>query len=293
MKIAVSGETPGKRYSLPEIAMLIHEYGASAIELWPENVPPAFGGARDRLYRNRDIGLAQAILDQEGIEVACVSFGGAFDRGIAENESLYSLELARAVDVAKALGAKYVNHYLYYLSMEERADVESLKSLFAPAVEKAEAAGITMVLENEAHDSTKNPKEMLRIVEAMDSKRFKINYDAINYFQAAYEGFPYAYEVLKDKIAYIHVKDGCMFVPEHGHSTDALGGKMSGAYDGQFIYYPPMGDGFLNIYGLIRRIKADGYEGWCTLEPHTTPELWHDYIKSEISYLKATKAFDE
>jgi len=293
VKIAVSGETPGKQYSLLEIAKMIRNYGAGAIELWPENVPAGAGQTVHRLYRNRDIGAARAILDEEGIKAACVAFGGAFDRQIAEDEPLYASELAGAVDAAKDLGAKYVNHYLYYLSMNDRADVEHLKRLFDPAIEKAEAAGVTLVLENEAHDSTKNPEEMLRIAEAMDSEYFKINYDAVNYFQASYEGFPYAYEVLKDKIAYIHIKDGCLYVPEHGHNTDALGGEMSGANKGKSIYYPRMGNGILNICGLIQRIKGEGYQGWCTLEPHTTPELWHAYIQSEISYLKAMNAFDE
>ena len=145
--------------------------------------------------------------------------------------------------------------------MDDRADTERLKRLFGPALEKAEAAGITLVLEDEAHDSTKNPEEMLRITEAMESEYFKVNYDAVNFFQASYEGFPYAYEVLKEKIAYIHIKDGCRYVPEHGHNTDALGGGMSGANGGQFIYYPMMGSGLLNIFGLLRRIKDDGYRG--------------------------------
>lgn len=292
MKIAVSGETPGIKYSLPEITKLIREYGAGAIELWPENVPAGFGQIVPRLYKNRDLGAAQSILDKDGITVACVAFGGAFDRSIAGDESLYSEELARAVSAAEYLGAKYVNHYLYYLSMDDKADTERLKRLFSPAIEKAEAAGVTLVLEDEAHDSTKNPHEMRRIVEAMDSKHFMVNYDAVNFYQASYEGFPYAYEVLKDKIAYIHIKDGCIYVPEHGHSQDALGGTMSGANSDHSIYYPMMGTGILNITGLVNRIKADGYKGWCTLEPHTTPELWHTYIKAEISYLKATNAFN-
>lgn len=292
MKIAVSGETPGRSHSLKEIAGFIRKYGACGIELWPENIPPGSGEISQRLYRNRDLGAARAILEQAQIEAACLSFGGAFDRGIAEDEELYSVELARAVDAASFLGAKYVNHYLYYGSMDEKADTERLKKRFSKAMERAEAAGVTLVLENEAHDSTKNPDEMLRIVTAMDADCFKTNYDAVNYFQASHEGFPYAYEVLKDQIAYIHIKDGCRYVPGHGHREAALGGRMSGANEEDSIYYPMMGRGILNIYGLVQRIKEDGYQGWCTLEPHTTPELWHTYIQAEIAYLKGTKAFN-
>lgn len=292
MKIAVSGETLGKSHSLKEITQYICEYGVKAIELWPENVPDGSGEIVHRLYKNRDISAAQSILNKAGVEVACVAFGGAFDSGIVENGLLYATELARSVDVAASLGAKFVNHYLYYISMEEKANIEHLKKIYSKAIERAEATGVTLVLENEAHDSTKNPEEMLRIVNAMESDYFKTNYDAVNYFQASYEGFPYAYDVLKDKIAYVHIKDGCRYVPEHGHKKDALGGSMSGANQGQSIFYPMMGSGILNINGLIQRIKGDGYQGWYTLEPHTTTALWHTYIKAEIAYIKAIDAID-
>lgn len=47
---------------------------------------------------------------------------------------------------------------------------------------------------------------MKTIVEHMNSEYFKTNFDATNYYQAGYEGFPYAYEVLKEYIVHVHIK---------------------------------------------------------------------------------------
>lgn len=290
MRIAVSGETPGKAYNLEEIASYIRAYGADAIELWPENVP----GEPDvrRFYRGRDLGAAEKILARAGVDTACVAFGAAFDRALTADESTYARELARAVEVAAQLGANRVNHYLYYLSMTPRADLERLKRIFSPALERAEQLGVTLVLEDEAHDSTRDPREMLRIVRAFDSPYFRTNFDAINYDQASFEGFPGAYATLRGHISYVHIKDGCIYNPEAGHMIDSLGGDMTGANAGNKIYYPFIGTGKLNIPGLLQVLHADGYDGFCTIEPHTSIELWHAYAKEEIRYLQATGFFD-
>lgn len=292
MKIAVSGEIPAKKYNLDEIARFISNYGAEGIELWPENIQALHGEVcTHRLYRNTDVASAAKILDKHGIQCACVAFGAAFDKQLTADEMLYAQELLRAVKVADMLQAKFVNHYLYYLSMDDVADTDRLLRIFSPAISLAEKKGITLVLENEAHDSTKNPLEMKRIVNTINSPNFKINFDAINYYQANYEGFPYAYEVLKNLISYVHVKDGCEYVPEHNHTGDALGSEMSNAKKGKHIYYPPIGQGVLNISGELNALSSNGYEGWCTLEPHTTIELWHQYVKNEIKYLKNSGMF--
>lgn len=290
MRIAVSGEIPGREYDLNEIATYIRNYGADAIELWPENIPGS-ECAVHRLYRDRDVVKAERILQKKGVEVACVAFGAGFDRSLSEDKSLFSQELCRAVEVAAMLGAKYVNHYLYYMSMDAKANIDRLKRILTPAIERAETLGVILVLENEAHDSTRDPAEMQHIVHSMGSKHYRTNFDAINYYQASFEGFPYAYNLLKTDIAYVHIKDGCIWHPEFGHGAQSLGGEMTGANRGSRIFYPALGTGALNITGLLQALHENGYNGWCTIEPHTTTELWHTYAKAEIKYLRETGYF--
>lgn len=45
-------------------------------------------------------------------------------------------------------------------------------------------------------------------------------------------------------------------------------------------------DGAVNIDGLLRRLEKDGYTGFCTMEPHTTPEKCLDFYREETAYLR-------
>ena len=50
--------------------------------------------------------------------------------------------------------------------------------------------------------------------------------------------------------------------------------------------YPYASDGAVNIDGLLRRLEKDGYTGFCTMEPHTTPEKCLDFYREETAYLR-------
>lgn len=295
MKLAISGETLGSVMELDEILKLFKKYGVRAIEIWPENIPVMEGKSliHKRLYANRDIKRAKEIIEANQMETACVCFGAGFDRELAENTKLFAEELERAVYVAEELGAKIVNHYCYYVCMNESFSEERMHAYYGRAVKAAERCGVTLTLENEAHDATKSPADMLRLVRTMNSPAFKTNYDATNYYQAGFEGFPYAYNLLKEEIAHVHIKNGCMYHPEHGHMEESLGGYMTGVFEGNSVYYPYAADGAVNIHGLLQRIAADGYGGYCSLEPHTAPELCEAYYKAETQYLYGTGYFEK
>lgn len=287
MKLAISGEALGSRMELGDILKIIKQNGVNAIEIWPENIPVEQGKTliHKRLYANRDIKKAKEILDREGAVAACVCFGAGFDRELAGDRELFARELERAVLAAKELGARVVNHYCYYVAMEEDCPLDELKKYYEPAIAAAEKYGIYLALENEAHDITKNPDKMREIVEAMNSEYFRTNYDATNYYQAGFEGFPYSYEVLKDLIVHVHIKNGCIYHPEFGHKEACKGQKMTGILSGESVYYPVASDGAVNVDGMIRRLRMDGYEGYCSLEPHTSPEICLEYYEEETRYL--------
>ncbi|HBN97527.1 MAG TPA: sugar phosphate isomerase/epimerase, partial [Firmicutes bacterium] len=60
--------------------------------------------------------------------------------------------------------------------------------------------GVTLVLENEAHDMTHTPENALAIINHFQSSNFRLNLDATNFYQGGNEAFPYAYDLLKDVI---------------------------------------------------------------------------------------------
>lgn len=288
MKFAISGEALGKVNTLFELCGILKKVGIHAIELWPENIPvlPGKELIHYRLYRNRDIGRAVEILHEQGVSAPSLSFGAGFDQALADDAKLYAAEMAYAVEVAHEVGAKLVNHYCYHVCMNDPVDMDKLLTYYTPAIETAEKLGVTIVLENEAHDVTRTPQGMLDIVTRIGSSHFKTNFDATNYYQAGFEGYPFSYNLLKPVIGYVHIKNGCVYTGKDGQIEDCKGGYMTGAAEGHDIYYPLAGDGAVNIEGLLRRLEQDGYDGYCTLEPHTTPELCLEYYRGETDYLK-------
>ena len=289
MKLAISGEVPAKGFGLDEFLQIVSDLGVSAIEIWPENIPFIDGkNGLYRSYRNRDINRALNLLDKWNVKVACASFGGAFDTVFTDKESFYTEELILAIKTASQLGAGFVNSYLYHLSMDDEPDYARLRRIYGPAVEEAEKLGIVLLLENEAHDSTKNPFVMRKIVEEIGSPYFRVNFDAVNYYQSSYEPFPFSFQVLKNSFSYIHIKDGCIYDETNiTHNPKCVGGHMTGSNAGRNIYYPLMGRGVMNIPGEIRELEKMGYEGWCTIEPHVPIDLWGLYIAEEVKYLKS------
>ena len=145
MKIGVSGQSLGQISSLEETLDFLHELGVSYLEVWPCNIPSFSGENHNDTYANRDVAAAAAMFAKKGIGVSAVSFSGAFAKWLADDEQFYQAELLRAVEVAHELGAKIVNHYCFYLSLHE-LDVDRLKRVMTPALERAKEYGIVLAL---------------------------------------------------------------------------------------------------------------------------------------------------
>lgn len=293
MKLAASGQVFAGTQSLEDILRFFSSLHIMNLEIWPGNIPPldpAESLSPDS-FEGRNIALAKEIIAAHGFQVCCVSMSAAFDAAISSSEERYAAALSYAVETARELGASYVNHYCYNLCLDEKPDMERILRPMRPAIRLAEQYGITLCLENEAHDATRTPGGMAGIIEAAASACFKTNFDATNYYHAGEEGFPEAYERLHPHIAYVHLKNGCIYRPELEHQEAFRGGSMTGRLSSHSIYYPKLYEGAVNMDGLLRRLEQDGYNGYCVLEPHTPPEYAEDYFRGETAYLRGKGYF--
>ncbi len=280
--LGLTGQALGEIADFSEICDKALQYGIRNLELWPLNVPGEGLG-----YRGRDIGAIQKIIEEKGISIACVTEEAAFVKEAVDDEALYKDILLGTIDAAEAVGAKVVNHYCYYINLEEKPDFDRLECYWSDALSYAKSKGITLVLENEAHDVTRHPETTARIVEHFNDPAFRTNLDAVNYFHACEEGFPYAYEILKPYIGYVHLKNACLKKENLKQNPKDEGAPMSGIYEGRPLQYAPIPDGSVNIGGLISRILEDDlYHGVCTLEPHTTPDRVEYFVDRESRWLK-------
>ncbi len=288
MRLGISGQALSKVNTLQEILTILNRFDVENIELWGDNVPFISGkDGYDDGYIDKDAQLVAKMAEKHGVHIGCVTFGGAFDETLFKvDPSVYSDQLVETVRFAKKVGAEVVNHYCFHISMDEHVDIERIKRYMSPAIEEAERLCIPLALENEAHDSTASPEQMKFILESIGSRYFGTNFDATNYYHAGCEGFPFGYDLLKDYIKYVHIKNGCIYKEETHSGLDGKGTPMSGLLDGKTIFYPTLGEGAVNIAGLLARLERDGYNGLVTLEPHVSPSSVEAYYEKEIAFLR-------
>ncbi len=149
--------------------------------------------------------------------------------------------LQELIAVAERLGAKSMR--LYTRHRGSVAEMMNLTTVDLLAVSPmAERAGITLVLEN--HEDFTGP-ELAAIVEAVDSPAVKILYDYGN-SQMVLEDPLKALEATLPHVRSVHVKDHVMVRPE-----DAPLGILT-------VAGVPMGDGFLPIEAITRRLLDEG-----------------------------------
>ena len=119
------------------------------------------------------------------------------------------LELARnCFNNARIMGAKYIRMFSFYLrdgqSRDDARDevIEKLGRL----IDLADEYGVILCHENEANIYGETPDRCLDILSAFGG-RLKAVFDMGNFVLDGCPPFPAAYELLKDYIAYFHIKD--------------------------------------------------------------------------------------
>ena len=114
MRIGISGQALGDVMSMAEIVKIGRRYGVREYEIWPVNAP-----GEGASYAARDVKVLAQLQRDEDVQIYTVTMGAAFDADSCRSESGYAKLLCEAVDAAAALGARVVNHYLYWLNMSE------------------------------------------------------------------------------------------------------------------------------------------------------------------------------
>ena len=279
LKLGISGQALGDVLSFPDIIRIGKKYGVSDYELWPVNAAGSGSG-----YDDRDVDAVAQAVKAEHVRICCVTYNDAFDEQVVADRQLYVKGLCSALRTAARLGAPCVNHYCYYIA-KETVDFARMEGYWAEPLRLAEQLGVRLALENEAHDITGTPQGMRAVLDHFQSLYFLTNLDATNYFHASCEGFPMAYDLLKDKIGYVHLKNACLY--RDGLPAHNTGAPMSGHYAPAPIQYASIPDGCINIAGLLTRLEADAqYDGACTLEPHTRPEYVEPFYACETKALR-------
>ncbi len=161
--------------------------------------------------------------------------------------------LPASLDYANELGAKLVVIFGFDRAGAPAGSVpeEALERL-CRAAEKAKAAGIQLVLENEDGFWADTGERTAEIIRAVNLPALAANWDPGNAFSAGDEPFPEGYRHMSGLVRHVHYKDARR-MPD---------GAIQQVVEGQ-----------IDWAGQIEALAADGYEGYISIETHMRPKV--------------------
>jgi sugar phosphate isomerase/epimerase len=235
-----------------------HEFGIGWIELrgmWKKNICN---------LDEKEVAEARRILEKYQLKVTDIAsplfkvdWPGAPKSKFSESKSFgadFSWKqqdevLDRAIEMAKAFQTDRVRCFDFW-RLEDQAPYRSaINEKLRDAAGKAEKNGIILVLENESACNTATGAEATKVLSAVQTPSFMLNWDPGNAAAAGETPFPDGYNLLpKDRIGHCHCKDAV---------------KKGRKYD-----WAPMGGGLIDWAGQFKALKRDGYQFAVSLETH-------------------------
>lgn len=251
--------------------------GVRWVELWPGNASPASLSEEDGGFGS--------------LQVACVSAGTRARLLEAEDPAEALAEIDHAIARAQRFGAPFALIYPGVSLLSPEVAGRRIGTALETRLRAAEAHGITLVVENlfdvwgvdpDRVDPFRAADDIRRLVEAIDSPAFGIAFDPCNFVIAGLPAFPDAYTILQPHIRYVQFKD---VVPLGAMAEGTGAGKILADHAGGRFEAVPAGRGIVDLGSIVRRLEADRYDGFVTLEPFAHPAALEGACAESLSYL--------
>jgi len=155
-------------------------------------------------------------------------------------------EFKRACEIAHRMDTKNIRMFSFYIP--EGKEKEYKGKVFDRLGRFADYAGrndIILLHENEKGIYGAKAPECFEIMKKLGSDHFRAIFDFANFVQYGQDTLE-AYDLLKDYVDYIHVKDARK---ENGTVV-------------------PVGYGDGNVEAILKKLFASGFDGFLSLEPH-------------------------
>ncbi len=190
----------------------------------------------------------KAKLDAAGIGIS--SIGSPIGKINIEDPMEPHIEkLKNVIEIAKILEAKYIRMFSFYMPKDKNPDDyrDEVMKRMRMMLDVAKDSGVTLLHENEKGIYGDTVERCADLMEELKDYDLKAVFDPANFIQCDQETYPYGFGKLKDYTVYMHIKD-CI-----------EGGRVV-----------PAGYGIGGIKEILTELKARGYEGFLSLEPHLT-----------------------
>jgi sugar phosphate isomerase/epimerase len=197
------------------------------------------------------VGEIKKRLEDAGIRLSAL--GSPLGKiGIEDPFAPHFEDFKRAVEIAHRMDTKNIRMFSFYLPKEEEEKEVRSSAVRDEVFERlgrfadyAKANDAVLLHENEKGIYGDRAKECREIMDTFYGDHFKAVFDFANFVQVGQDTLE-AYELMKDYIAYIHVKD-------------AIKGS------GKVV---PVGFGDGNVKEILTKLFASGFKGFLSLEPH-------------------------
>jgi sugar phosphate isomerase/epimerase len=186
-------------------------------------------------------------VDWPGAPKSKFSEAKSFNADFSMNQQDEVLE--RAIAMAKAFVTDRVRCFDFWRLDDQAPYRDAMNDKLHEAAAKCEKQGIILVLENEPACNTATAREAVKVLAAVQSRSFMLNWDPGNAEASGEIPYPDGYNLLpKGRIGHCHCKDTV---------------KRGKGYD-----WAPMGGGMIDWTGQFKALKRDGYRLAVSLETH-------------------------
>lgn len=215
----------------------------------------------------------QPRLEEAGVKIS--SLGSPIGKIDIDDQAAYEKQLAQLdtlCRICNSCGCRYIRMFSFWMPKDRNPDdfTEQVIKKLAGFAKVAEKYDVILIHENEKDIYGDIARRCKVILDRLASPHFKAAFDFANFVQCG-EDTAECWELLKEHVVYIHIKDAVKSNNEN---------VLCGTGDGQ-------------IPQLLKKIiREDGYQGFLTLEPHlvlfdTLQSLETEDASEVISHNKA------
>lgn len=271
-------------YNIEESAELLKEMGYDAVEWRVGGAPRA--DDEDFIYERRywshnkstllvdeieaEAKRAKEVSDKAGLEILALTTYLQLDESDA---------MARVIRAAASIGCPMVRAGI----LSHAPGTEDYPQRFEKLREDLKAwepllleCGVKLVLEIHHNSLTASPSAAYRALEGMNPKCFGLIFDPGNMVYEGYEDYLKGFELLKDYICHVHVKNAMSILD----GTDELGANTWKQV------WAPLRKGQVNLRYLFEVMKKVGYTGNISMEDFSNELPTREKLEDNLAYVK-------
>jgi sugar phosphate isomerase/epimerase len=222
---------------------VLDQHGIKFIEMRGVNGKPLVH------YTLEEVKEIKSQIDARGFKLSAI--GSPLGKiKITDDFEPHSELFKHTLEIAKIMDCKYIRMFSFFMPKGEDPSNyrDEVINRWRSFIKGAEGSGVVLLHENESGIYGDTPERCLDLLETLNCDYFKGIFDFANFVQCNARNYPDGFELLKDHIVYVHVKDA--------------------VYSDHHVVPAGLGDG--NVVEILKELHNQGYEGFLSLEPH----LW-------------------